>query len=257
MPKEVPPSHPRYGSLITREKLVRGHHDGVVVLEGLLAHGRGEAFDYLLGEKSVPEALAAEKAAASSLLRARHGVISVNGNVATLAAGGVQRLSKETGARVEVNLFHRTQERVERIVALLRAEGIQEVLGLEADALIPGLDHDRAVCSRQGIYSSDVVLVPLEDGDRAEALVRMGKQVISIDLNPLSRTSLAASIAIVDEVARGVETIARFAAELKGVPDSQEEALASYDKRSNLAGVLRRIWENLERVAGEADTTLK
>ena len=47
-----------------------------------------------------------------------------------------------------------------------------------------------------------MVLVPLEDGDRCEALVAAGKQVLAIDLNPLSRTSMMATVTIVDEVSR-------------------------------------------------------
>ncbi len=48
----IPKSHPRAKSLLIREKLVDGFDDGIVAKEGLLAHGRGEAFDYLLGEKT-------------------------------------------------------------------------------------------------------------------------------------------------------------------------------------------------------------
>src|SRR2546426_3742263 len=47
----------------------------------------------------------------------------------------------------------------------------------------------RALAQRAGIYGADAVLVPLEDGDRTEALVRMKKVVVTVDLNPLSRTS--------------------------------------------------------------------
>ena len=47
-----------------------------------------------------------------------------------------------------------------------------------------------------------MVLVPLEDGDRCKALVAAGKQVLVIDLNPLSRTSMTATVTIVDEVSR-------------------------------------------------------
>ena len=47
-----------------------------------------------------------------------------------------------------------------------------------------------------------MVLVPLEDGDRCEALIAMGKTVIVVDLNPLSRSSRKASITIVDEISR-------------------------------------------------------
>ncbi len=45
-------------------------------------------------------------------------------------------------------------------------------------------------------------LVPLEDGDRCEALVKMGKTVIVVDLNPMSRSAKMASITIVDEISR-------------------------------------------------------
>ncbi|MEC8312917.1 MAG: phosphopantothenate/pantothenate synthetase family protein, partial [Candidatus Thermoplasmatota archaeon] len=39
-------------------------------------------------------------------------------------------------------------------------------------------------------------------GDRCEALVQMGKTVIVVDLNPLSRSAKMASITIVDEISR-------------------------------------------------------
>ena len=42
---KIPKSHPRYESLAIREKLVRAWKAGIVVPEGLIAHGRGEAFD--------------------------------------------------------------------------------------------------------------------------------------------------------------------------------------------------------------------
>ena len=77
-----------------------------------------------------------------------------------------------------------------------------EILGKNPDSSIPGLEGPRAKCCYDGIFSSDVILVPLEDGDRCEALVNMGKTVIVIDLNPLSRSARKASITIVDEVSR-------------------------------------------------------
>ena len=42
----------------------------------------------------------------------------------------------------------------------------------------------------------------MEDGDRCEALVKMGKTVIVVDLNPMSRSAKMASITIVDEISR-------------------------------------------------------
>ena len=46
----IPGDHPRHHSLVTREQLAEYARTGVVSLEGLTAHGRGEAFDYLIGE---------------------------------------------------------------------------------------------------------------------------------------------------------------------------------------------------------------
>ncbi|MEK6988263.1 MAG: phosphopantothenate/pantothenate synthetase family protein, partial [Candidatus Thermoplasmatota archaeon] len=125
---KISKSHPRYESLVRREKLVRAWRDGVVVPEGLIAHGRGEAFDYLLGEESSAPALVAEKAAAAFLVRAKRPVISVNGNVAALAATQVVRLAEAIPARIEVNLFHRTEGRVRRLVKVLEKAGAEEVL---------------------------------------------------------------------------------------------------------------------------------
>ena len=53
----IPKSHPRAASLYIREKLVQGYRTGLVVEEGLMAHGRGETFDYLIGEKTSKNAL--------------------------------------------------------------------------------------------------------------------------------------------------------------------------------------------------------
>src|SRR6266571_125301 len=155
---KIPKSHPRFESLQRRERLVRAWKAGVVVPEGLIAHGRGEAFDYLLGE---------ETTAAAFLVRAARPVISVNGNVAAVAASEVARLAKSIPATVEVNLFHRTEARVRIITQILRRSGAPNVLGLRPDARIPKLESKRAVSHRRGVYGADVVLVPLEDGDRA------------------------------------------------------------------------------------------
>ena len=231
---KIPKSHPRYQSLARREKLVQGWRDGIVVPEGLIAQGRGEAFDYLLGERTVAPALVAEKAAAAFLLTAKRPVISVNGNTAALASREVVRLARAIPARIEVNLFHRTETRVARIVKRLRAAGARDVLGPRPDARIPGLESKRALCHREGLYRADVVLVPLEDGDRAEALVRMGKTVISIDLNPLSRTSQTASVPIVDELTRALVNIGTFVKELRQDPRETRRIARVYDRAGNL-----------------------
>jgi 4-phosphopantoate--beta-alanine ligase len=207
--------HPRYRSLRTRAGLAEASRQGMVVPEGLIAHGRGEAFDYFLGERTTPSAARAERVAAAWLLAARHPVLSVNGNVAALAAKEVAEVGRSVpGLRVEVNLFHRSVARARAISDRLKAAGVTEVLGVRPTGTIPGLPSDRARVDRRGILVADVCLVPLEDGDRAEALRARGIRVISIDLNPLSRTSQTADLPIVDELTRALPTIARQARRL-------------------------------------------
>ena len=203
----VPKNHPRYVSLTTRDRLVEGWENGLVATQGLIAHGRGEAFDYLLGEKTTVEGELAERIAACRLGLAERPVISVNGNVGALVPQGVAELSRLLGCPVEVNIFHRTGERVRKLVEHLKEHGCENVLGLEPDARLEGLDHARALCCKDGIYDADVVLVPLEDGDRCQSLRASGKDVITIDLNPLSRTSQTATITIVDNLIRAVPNL--------------------------------------------------
>jgi len=229
-----PKDHPRYKSLLAREKLVDASE--FVAKQGLIAHGRGEAFDYLLGEQTCLPALSAIKAAASTLIEAKNPVISVNGNVVALAAREVARLSEISGAKVEVNLFHRTPERVAGLTKMMKKVGIN-ALGANADDKIPGLSSERAKCCSDGIGSADVVLVPLEDGDRCEALVNMGKKVITIDLNPLSRTAQTAHITIVDELTRCLPLLSDFVKEKKGID--------SFNNKQCLADVLNYMAERI------------
>ncbi len=60
-----------------------------------------------------------------------------------------------------------------------------------------------------GMLDADVVLTPLEDGDRAQALVACGKQVITIDLNPFSRTAQSSTVSIVDNIVRALPLLVR------------------------------------------------
>src|SRR5574341_1538056 len=92
----IPKSHPRYESLMTRELIVKGVEKGITSIHGLIAQGRGEAFDYLIGEKTTETALQAEKAAAAVLLLAKKPVISVNGNAAALVPVEIIRDRKST-----------------------------------------------------------------------------------------------------------------------------------------------------------------
>ncbi len=241
----IPKSHPRYESLMTREKIVKGVEKGITSIHGLIAQGRGEAFDYMLGEKTSKSALQAEKIAAAILLLAKKPVISVNGNAAALAPEELIQLSDVVNAPLEVNLFHRTQERVNKIIEHLRSLGAKRMY-TKSDGLIPGLEHERAKVDIGGIFSADVVLVPLEDGDRCKALVDMGKKVIAIDLNPLSRTAQCAHVTIVDNIMRAAPNISRAAEELKSLNEDELQRLVDeFDNKKNLNGSIQEIIDYL------------
>jgi len=206
------PSHPRYASLLMRHRLEAAAKRGMLADSAMIAHGRGEAFDYLLGERTTQSARLAAAEAMHRLWHAQRPVLSLNGNVAALAADDMLRLASRLGCPVEVNIFYRTPERMNAILSYI--EERKEVLGLDVvvlgdapNAAIPGLKGPRAACHQEGILDSDVILVPLEDGDRCKALVAMGKTVIVIDLNPLSRSAQQASITVVDELSRALATM--------------------------------------------------
>ena len=209
MRRTVPPTHPRYQSLSTRDRIVAGVERGITSIHGLIAHGRGEAFDYLLGEKTHGFAHTAIDAAACLLLRATHPVISVNGNACALAAAELVLLGKLAGARLEVNIFHPSKKRERAIRDALREAGAGSVLLPSRRAAIAELDHNRRFVSPAGIAAADVVFVPLEDGDRCQALRAAGKAVITVDLNPLSRTARSSSITIVDNLVRCLPILCR------------------------------------------------
>ena len=234
----IPEDHPRHQSLITREKLIAAGE--LVASAGLIAHGRGEAFDYLLGERTTGPAHRAINAAAGLLCNAKRPVISANGNTIALAAPAIAELAAVVPAQVEVNLFHRSPMRVAGLAAILREAGI-EPLGEKPDFRIPGLASERAKCCRTGIGEADVVLVPLEDGDRCQALVNLGKQVITIDLNPLSRTARTAHITIVDELTRCLPLLVTAASRK---PPAKNE----FDNENNLIEVMKLMCIRLETV---------
>jgi 4-phosphopantoate--beta-alanine ligase len=250
----IPDDHPRRISLVMREAVIRGSEERVVAPAGLIAHGRGEAYDYLLGEETRPFAAAAVEAAACSLLAASRPVLSVNGNVAALCASELVGLAEASAAALEINLFYRSTEREQAILGVLRAAGAKEVLGVgeAASAVIPELGSLRRRVDPRGILAADVVLVPLEDGDRTEALVRMGKKVITVDLNPLSRTARRADITIVDNVVRALPALLARTRELAATPASRRAALlAGYDNRRVLADSLTFIAARLKELSQE------
>ncbi len=226
---EIPKNHPRYESLVRRSRLIEFYEKGIVTISGLISHGRGEAFDYILGEKSNDYAILSEKAALGLILKSEKPVISVNGNVAALADDAIIDLSRKYGITVEANIFHWSKERIEKIVRHFESKGLS-ILGRNQNMRIPGLESERGRCEFDGIYTADTVIIPLEDGDRAEALRKMGKKVITIDLNPLSRTSRAGHISIVDDVNRAFKNMISF---------DQNESISVYERFDNSKNVVK------------------
>lgn len=242
----VPEDHPRRQSLLTRKKIEEGIDKGITSRQGLIAQGRGEAFDYLLGEETLESAWMAERAAVAEMLLADHPVISVNGNVAALCPDEAVELAAGVDADLEVNIFHRSRERLEAIAGHLEEHGAGDagvtVRGLEADAEIPGLSSERARVDRDGIYSADVVLVPLEDGDRCEALVAMGKTEVVVDLNPLSRSPRKAQIPVIDNVVRAFPNMTEIAGELRGASRGELlEVVEGFDRDAALKDAERVV----------------
>ncbi|NIP62266.1 MAG: phosphopantothenate/pantothenate synthetase [Nitrosopumilaceae archaeon] len=248
----IPKSHPRAKSLVLRESLVKGFEQGLVATEGLLAQGRGEAFDYLIGEKTNFEAKKAIKAAAAVLLLAKNPIISVNGNFVALCSKEIIRFSKISKAKIEINLFYDDGSRRKRIAKFLKSKGAKVILGHDIKHLtkIPKLKSNRGRVDKRGISSADVVLVPLEDGDRTSFLKKLGKTVITFDLNPLSRTAQTADITVVDNISRGFDELINTYMKLsKRNMNELENIIQNFDNKTNLANSIMSINKNLRRRA--------
>ncbi len=250
----IPEDHPRSQSLHYRHKLVDGMYAKVVTPSGLIAHGRGEAYDYVMGEETHPNSERAIEAAVAAIMLAEHPIISVNGNIAALVPEQTVELAKATGAQLEVNIFYREEGRIEAIEKTLRKAGAESILGLgdvEPETL-SDLSSNRRIVDPRGIFKADVVLVPLEDGDRTENLVEKGKTVIAIDLNPLSRTAQMAQITIVDNLIRCFPKMIDVAKDLRKKVEKQgkhalRDIVESFDQEKNLDDAVQLIIDYLER----------
>lgn len=168
----VPKSHPRYASLKTRDLIVKGVQKGITSIHGLIAQGRGEAFDYLTGEKTSKAAKKSISCAAALLLIAKHPVISVNGNAAILASKELVELSGLVPAPLEINIFHPSKKREIKIKNHLLENGAKKVLLPDKKCKIKFLDSNRKYVNPDGIFKADVVFVPLEDGDAIDFYTR-------------------------------------------------------------------------------------
>lgn len=244
---DVPENHPRAQSLRLRARLEEHQKTGLVAETGLIAHGRGEAFDYLLGEATPAPVAEDIYAAAALLLSARYPVISVNGNAAALAPEALVSLSKAVPAPLEVNVFYgRTRDREKKIADYLIANGASEILGIDPTTKVPRLTSSRGMVDAGGIARADVVVVPLEDGDRTAALIAWGKRVISIDLNPLSRTALDATINICDNIVRALPLLEQAVNELRLSPGRNQELVEAIDNAVSTRRVLDFIVSRLQ-----------
>ncbi len=240
--QSVPKSHPRYESLKFRHKIIEGMEKLIVAEAGLIAHGRGECFDYILGERTTDLAKKAIKVAVAALLLAEKPVISVNGNVAALIPEELVILSKIVQAPLEINLFYQKEGRIEAIKSVLKNAGATEIYGVDPNKMIElnGLESNRRKVEL--IAQADLVMVPLEDGDRTEALKKLKKTIIAVDLNPISRTSLWADITIVDNIVRTIPEMINVAKKLKSLTKKQlEDIFKNFDNKKNIQNNLTLI----------------
>ena len=244
----IPKDHPRYQSLKYRHKIIKGMKNLVVAEAGLIAHGRGECFDYILGEKTTETAKKAITAAVAALILAKSPVISVNGNVAALVPEELVQLSKVLSIPLEINIFYRKEGRIEAIKNVLEKAGVKNLLGTDENMMVEleGLESNRRKVD-QGILHGDWIMVPLEDGDRTEALKKIGKKVIAVDLNPISRTAIWADITIVDNIVRVLPEMVRIAKELKDLKKEQlKEIVGNFNNNQNIMETLDLIKDYIE-----------
>ena len=244
----IPKSHPRYESLKYRHKIIEGMKNLVVAEAGLIAHGRGECFDYILGERSNESAKKAIRAAVSLLLIAKRPIISVNGNIAALVPKELVKLSQLVKAPLEINLFYQKEGRIEAIKNILEKAGATNIRGILKDKMkeIEGLESNRRFVD--AIIEGDVIFIPLEDGDRTEALKKMNKKIIAVDLNPISRTALNADITIVDNIIRVLPEMIKIGEKLKKLPKEELGKIATiFDNKKNIRDTLDLIIKYIKK----------
>lgn len=249
---DINPEHPRAESLKMREKLAKGLEKNLVSPEGLAAHGRAEAFDYILGEETTEQAMKAIEAGAAELVRAERPVFSVNGNVSALIPEEIGKLSKAMDIGIEVNLFHKSEEREKRIAEHLQNHGVEKVLGADEEytSTIPEIQSKRQFIDERGQKVADVIVVPLEDGDRTEKLVEREKTVITVDLNPMSRTAKASHVTIVDNLVRVMPLLIEKIKELQNKPPEKiDNIIEKFDNEENLKNMLGKMLSRLEKIS--------
>lgn len=236
--------HPRYQSLVYREKIVKAHQNGILADSGMIAHGRGETFDYLIGEKTTTNTKNTIDIAACYFLTSKNPVLSVNGNTTALVSKDIAQLSKLLDIPVEINLYYRTPERIRNIEKIYKDLGVKDILGTDEDDFIdtPNLNGPRSPVSIDGIKKADLVFIPLEDGDRAEKLYQLNKNIINIDLNPLSRTAQTSTVTIVDNIVRAMPAIIESVKKYSNYNNTDlETKIKEFNNKDNLNNAINDI----------------
>lgn len=241
--------HPRYESLVYREKIVEAHEKGILADSGMIAHGRGETFDYLIGEETTSNSQNTIDVAACYFLTSKKPVLSVNGNTTALVSEDIARLAKLLDIPVEINLYYRTPERINNIKKVYEKLGVSTILGTDEDDFIdtPNLNGPRSPVSIDGIKDADLVFIPLEDGDRAEKLSALDKTIVNVDLNPLSRTAQTSTVTIVDNIVRVMPTLIDSVNRYSKYDDSTlYEKIDEFNNKVNLDNAVHDIIKRFE-----------
>ncbi|MFX1564196.1 MAG: phosphopantothenate/pantothenate synthetase family protein, partial [Promethearchaeota archaeon] len=155
-------------------------------------------------------------------------------------------------AKLEVNLYHRSVKREKAIARVLKEAGAEEILGMDKEYLeiIPEIHSDRRRVDKRGLLIADVAFIPLEDGDRTEALVKLGKRIVAVDLNPLSRTAQMSTITIVDNIVRALPLLVDYVKRMSKEPESSlKKIIESFDNRVNLTEAIKLINLRLSQLA--------
>ena len=137
---------------------------------------------------------------------------------------------------------------------------MKELLGTHdrPSETIPELKSNRRKVDPDGIGAADVVLVPLEDGDRTQALKAIDKFVITIDLNPMSRTAVYSDVTMVDNIIRSLPLMVQFAKDMKDLSEGElRKIVEDYDNDENLAMSVRIIMKNLDAIASDVSSLRK
>ena len=110
------------------------------------------------------------------------------------------------------------------------------------------LDFDKDLSEQNLLYPTRCILANLfrdyiaTEEDRAEILKEGGKNILTIDLNPLSRTSKMSDVSIMDNIVRAIPFMTKIAEDLK----TQDKAVLyelvnEFDNEENLKESLEQI----------------